>query len=129
MNTESAKGLKLLIIEDEGDICFLLNIMLKKDDVEIEHVNTLAQAGVFLSEATPDAIILDNKMPDGLGVDYIPELKQKYPNVKILMISGNSSSSDKEKAKNNGADLFLAKPFTKEQMQSSLEGLVGYSFA
>lgn len=123
------KGIKILIIEDEGDICFLLNIMLKKDDVDIEHVNTLAQATVFLSEETPDAVILDNRMPDGLGMDYIKEIKEKYPSVKILMITGNTASSDKEKALKNGADLFLAKPFTKEQMQTSLNSLLNYNFA
>lgn len=123
------KGIKILIIEDEGDICFLLNIMLKKDDVDIEHVNTLAQAGVFLSEETPDAVILDNRMPDGLGMDYIKEIKEKYPSVKILMITGNTSSSDKEKALSNGADLFLGKPFTKDEMRTSLEGLLNFSFA
>jgi DNA-binding response OmpR family regulator len=122
------KEIKILIIEDEGDICFLLNIMLKKDDVEISHANTLAQASVFLSEEVPDAVILDNRMPDGLGMDYIKEIKEKYPSVKILMISGNTSSADEGKALSNGADLFLGKPFTKNQMQTSLEGLLNYNF-
>jgi two-component system OmpR family response regulator len=122
------KGIKILIIEDEGDICFLLNIMLKKDDVEISHANTLAQASVFLNEEIPDAVILDNRMPDGLGMDYIREIKEKYPSVKILMITGNTSSADEEKALSNGADLFLGKPFTKKQMQTSLEGLLNYNF-
>lgn len=129
LTADNKKNVEILIIEDEGDICFLLNIMLKKDDVNIEHVNTLAQASVFLSEAVPDVVILDNKMPDGLGMDYIKEIKAKYPSVKILMITGNTAASDKEKALSNGADLFLAKPFTKEQMQQSLQGLLDFSFA
>lgn len=114
---------KILILEDEGDICFLLNVMLKNDNVDIEHVNTLSQANVFLKEQTPDVLIMDNKLPDGRGVNHIEEIKKEYPAVKIIMISGNSDASDKAKALKNGADRFLAKPFTKEQMQATLQEL------
>ena len=124
---KDSKPLQILIAEDEGDICFLLNIMLKKDDTELEHVNTIAQAKIFLSEQTPDLVIIDNKLPDGYGVDFLPEIKSNYPGVKIIMISGNSNNSDKEKAAKNGADIFIGKPFTKEQMQKAINELVGYS--
>lgn len=119
MDTAEKKQ-RILILEDEGDICFLLNVMLKNDNVEIEHVNTLAQADVFLKEQTPDVLIMDNKLPDGRGVNHIEEIKRDYPEVKIVMISGNSDASDKAKAIKNGADRFLSKPFTKEQMQKTL---------
>lgn len=119
MDTDEKKR-RILILEDEGDICFLLNVMLKNDNVEIEHVNTLAQADIFLKEQTPDVLIMDNKLPDGRGVNHIEEIKRDYPEVKIIMISGNSDASDKAKAMKNGADRFLSKPFTKEQMQRTL---------
>lgn len=119
MDTDEKKQ-RILILEDEGDICFLLNVMLKNDNVEIEHVNTLAQADVFLKEQAPDVLIMDNKLPDGHGVNHIEEIKRDYPKVKIIMISGNSDASDKAKAIKNGADRFLSKPFTKEQMQKTL---------
>ena len=119
MDTAEKKQ-RILILEDEGDICFLLNVMLKNDNVEIEHVNTLAQADVFLKEQAPDVLIMDNKLPDGRGVNHIEEIKRDYPEVKIVMISGNSDASDKAKAIKNGADRFLSKPFTKEQMQKTL---------
>ncbi len=118
--TDTLTKKKILILEDEGDICFLLNVMLKNDNVDIEHVNTIAQATVFLKEQTPDVLIMDNKLPDGRGVNHIQEIKQTYPDVKIIMISGHSDASDKAKAIKNGADRFLAKPFTKEQMQKTL---------
>ena len=122
-NTDTLTKKKILILEDEGDICFLLNVMLKNDNVDIEHVNTIAQADVFLKEHTPDVLIMDNKLPDGRGVNHIEEIKQTYPEVQIIMISGNSDASDKAKAMKCGADRFLAKPFTKEQMQKTLREL------
>ena len=126
---ELSKTVNILIVEDEGDICLILNLMLKKNDVEIEHVNTLAKAASFLKQQTPQIIIMDNQLPDGLGIDYIKKIKSDYPALKIIMITGNVADSDKEKALQNGADIFLAKPFTKEQIQTALTTLSTNTFA
>ncbi len=119
----------ILIIEDEGDISLILNLMLKKENIEIEHVTTLAKAASFLNEQQPDIIIMDNRLPDGLGMDYIQKIKADYAQIKIIMITGNTESTDREKALKNGADVFLQKPFTKEQIQASLETIAHYKFA
>ncbi len=126
---ELSKTVNILIVEDEGDICLILNLMLKKDDVEIEHVNTLAKADIFLKEQTPQIIIIDNQLPDGLGIEHIKNIKSNYPSIKIIMITGNTEGADKETALANGADIFLAKPFTKEQIQTALASLSTASIA
>lgn len=121
--TPNSKNMNILIIEDEGDISLILNLMLKKEDIEIEHVTTLAKAGVLLKEQKADIVIMDNQLPDGLGMDYIKTIKADYPTLKIIMITGNNSSTDKETALQNGADIFLAKPFTKDQIQAAIESV------
>ena len=121
--TTETKNMNILIIEDEGDISLILNLMLKKGDIEIEHVTTLAKAGAFLKEQKTDIVIIDNQLPDGLGMDYIKTIKGNYPTLKIIMITGNTEITDKETALQNGADVFLAKPFTKEQIQAAIEGV------
>ena len=126
---ELSKTVNILIVEDEGDISLILNLMLKKNDVEIEHVNTLAKADKFLKEQTPQIVILDNQLPDGLGIDFIKKIKANYASIKIIMITGNAAGADKETALENGADIFLAKPFTKEQIQSALASLSAASLA
>ncbi len=128
-NKKSAKPLKFLIAEDEGDICLLLNIMLKKDDIDIEHVNTLAKASSFLNNEHADVVILDNRMPDGLGIDYLTELKKNHPETKVIMMTANTTDEDKNKAMANGADIFLSKPFTKDQIKMALNKLVQYDMA
>ena len=119
----SSKNTNILIIEDEGDISLILNLMLKKEAVEIEHVTTLASATTHLQEQNPDIVIIDNQLPDGLGIEYIKEIKSNYPPIKIIMITGNTDSTDKETALQNGADIFLAKPFTKGQIQAAIESV------
>ena len=121
--TAKTKNMNILIIEDEGDISLILNLMLKKGDIEIEHVTTLAKAGAFLKEQKTDIVIIDNQLPDGLGMDYIKTIKDDYPTLKIIMITGNTDITDRETALQNGADVFLAKPFTKEQIQAAIESV------
>ena len=120
--------MNILIIEDEGDISLILNLMLKKDDIEIDHVTTLANAGTFLKKQKTDIVIMDNQLPDGLGMDYIATIKADYPGTKIIMITGNTNITDKETALQNGADVFLPKPFTKDQIIKALESIANYQF-
>jgi|SRR6185436_3302594 len=114
---------KILIIEDEGEMCLLLNILLSNEDIELEHVKNLSSAEEYLSKQLPSLIILDNKLPDGFGVDYISYVKEKYPSVKIVMITGFDASA-KDVAMENGADLFLEKPFTKQQLIAAIKSLL-----
>lgn len=114
---------KVFIVEDEGDMCLLLNIMLQEKAIELDHVKSIAAAQEYLKKEQPSVIILDNKLPDGLGVDFVSYIKQNYPLVKIVMISGYASAA-KDIALENGADLFLEKPFTKEQLYSSIKKLL-----
>ena len=129
MDNTTGKKMSILIIEDEGDISLILNLMLKKEAIEIEHVTTLAKAATQLQQQSPDIIIIDNQLPDGLGIEYIKEIKSTYPVIKIIMITGNADNMDKETALQNGADVFLAKPFTKEQIQAAIESVSSLKMA
>lgn len=120
---EKTKLKKALIIEDEADMCLLLNIMLNGKDVDLEHVKNLNSAKEYLKDQQPSVVILDNKLPDGYGIDFIKFLKENYPAVKIIMISGYDASAE-DVAMENGADIFLAKPFTKDQLYNSMIGLM-----
>lgn len=120
---EEKKAKKVLIIEDEGDMCLLLNIMLNGKDMELDHVKKLAAAEEYLQKQQPEVVILDNKLPDGFGIDFISHIKSNYPNVRIIMISGFDGSA-KDVALENGADTFLEKPFTKNQLYEAIVALM-----
>jgi len=120
---ESRTSQKILIIEDEREMCLVLNILLSNDAIELEHVKNLSAAEEYLSKEIPALIILDNKLPDGFGVDYVSHIKKKYPSVKVVMISGFDASV-KDVALENGADRFLEKPFTKQEILASIRSLL-----
>ena len=115
---------KILIIEDEGDICLLLNIILKNNEIDLDHVNTIAKAKEYLENEKPSIILLDNKLPDGRGVDFIAYIRSNYPEIKILMITGDLSASAEELALSKGADIFLEKPFTRDVVMNSVHELL-----
>jgi len=121
MATQKPKN--VLIVEDEGDMCLLINILLTGKGMELDHVKTLAQATAYLQQNVPSVVILDNKLPDGLGMDYIPLIKKSHPQLKVIMISGFDKAAA-DVAIENGADTYLAKPFTKEQLFEAVEKLV-----
>ena len=123
ITTETTKTKKALIIEDEGDMCLLLNIMLTDTEVDLDHVKNLTAAQEYLEKEQPNVVILDNKLPDGFGVDFISFIKQNNPETKIIMISGYDASAE-DVALENGADVFLLKPFTKDELFKSMIGLV-----
>ena len=110
---------KILIIEDEGEMCLLLNILLDNQDFELDHVKFLSDAKEYLQKRQPAVIILDNKLPDGFGIDFIGYIKTHYPAIKIIMITGYDISA-KDAALETGADIFLAKPFSRDQIYESI---------
>lgn len=121
-NTKQQKK-KALVIEDNSDMCLLLDIMLNGKDVELDHVKNLLAAKEYLEKEQPSVVILDNKLPDGFGIDFITFIKSHYPGIKIIMISGYAASAG-DVAIENGADIFLQKPFTRDQLYNSMMGLL-----
>ena len=121
--TLPAKTKKILIVEDEGEMCLLLNILLDAKEMELDHVKYLSNAVEYLEKENPSVVLLDNKLPDGFGVDFISYIKKNYPGIKVIMISGFDSSA-KDVAMENGADDYIEKPFTKNQLFDSITRLM-----
>ena len=103
-------------------MCLLLNIILDRKDMELDHVKDLEHATEYLKRENPAVVILDNKLPDGFGVDFIDHIKSNYPGMRILMISGYGNSA-RDVALANGADAFLEKPFSKDAIYQTLNDL------
>ena len=85
---------KLLVVEDEGQIGLVLNMILSERNFDLDYVPSLLSAQEYLEKNKPSVVILDNKLPDGFGVDFISYIKKKYPSIKIIMISGFSTARD-----------------------------------
>lgn len=112
----------VLIIDDEQDICFMLsNIINKKTYTPAAFVHSINDANHWLRHQHPSLIFLDNNLPDGKGVDFIPDLKKMLPDTKIVMITAYDTPGDRRIAIENGADDFIGKPFSRKSIYSVVD--------
>ena len=117
-------NLKALIIDDEIDICYLLSGILKQKNCHTSYVNNLAEATIELKNNSPKIIFLDNHLPDGLGINYVDYIKKNYPTIKVVMITAYDTTADRQEALQKGVDIFIGKPFTKDEITSALQILI-----
>jgi CheY-like chemotaxis protein len=124
--SSDAKKLNALIIDDEMDICYLLSSILHQKNIQTVFAGSLAEADKVL-QTNPGIyfIFLDNHLPDGLGISYISRLKKNFPSSRLIMITANDTTLDRQKAEIDGADFFIGKPFTKETIFKTIEKLSG----
>src|ERR1700744_3890755 len=108
MTAKPKKVTKVLVVEDEGDIALLLELLLDSKKMLVDHARNLGDAREFVDKEQPELILLDNRLPDGLGIDFIGYVKAQYPQIKIIMISGVDPAAE-DAALATGADRFLSK--------------------
>ena len=113
---------KILVVDDDGSMGLVLDMILQDSRFELDYVNNLLLADEYLKKQQPLAVILDNKLPDGYGLDFIVFIKQNYPSLKIIMISGFGLARDA--ALENGADLFFEKPFSLDEFNEGINSLL-----
>ena len=113
-----------LIIDDEIDICYLLQGILLSKNISSDHVNSISAAKHALQENNPGIIFLDNHLPDGRGVDFISYCKKNNPGAVVIMITAYDTPDDRRKALSEGADFFISKPFSRDTVFSTIDTLL-----
>ena len=113
---------KILVVDDDGQMGLVLDMILHESRFELDYVKDLLSADEYLKKQQPLAVVLDNQLPDGYGLDFIVYLKQRYPSLKIIMISGFGLA--REAALENGADLFFEKPFNLDDFNAGIGKLL-----
>ncbi len=111
---------RIMIVDDEADICYLLGCMLKEKHFVTRAAHTLAAARAALPEYAPCLIFLDVHLPDGSGLRLVEEAKNLSPPPGVVVMSAHDCVTREEAAPGKGADFFLAKPFTHDQVRGVL---------
>jgi DNA-binding response OmpR family regulator len=111
----------VLLIDDETEICFLLKNMLRREGISCDVAYSMAQGREQLASGSYNAVFLDVHLPDGLGYQLIPEIRQSQPNVHVIAIS--AVDNERVKANERGADIFISKPFDKGSILGGLRSL------
>jgi DNA-binding response OmpR family regulator len=108
----TAEAALLVAVEDEPRNAALLEAILGRSGYRLLIASDLAGARELLSETTPDLVLLDRHLPDGDGLDLIPEIRnsERLGEVPILLVSASVLPRDVQAAMDAGCDGFLPKP-------------------
>jgi len=110
---------KILIIDDEEDLCWLLSNTLTGKGYDVSTANSKREGMTRLNE-TPDLIFLDLKLPDGDGMDILPEIQERTPETIVVIISAYGSEERRADAKEKGVHRFIDKPLSEEKIMSTI---------
>ena len=119
MTEASAKKPTVLIIEDELQIRRLLRVFLERHNYEILEATTGEEGIGEAARCNPDLILLDLGLPDMDGTVVLKRLRE-WSRTPILVVSVRDREDDKINALNNGADDYIAKPFSTGEVLARL---------
>ena len=115
--------LKLLIVDDEINICRLISKLVNWDLLELENAGTAydGQSALALAETEkPDIVLTDIRMPNDDGLNFIRKCTQILPNTIFIIISGYHSFEYAKQAIKYGVFDFLTKPINQDDLNSTL---------
>jgi DNA-binding response OmpR family regulator len=117
---------RVLLIDDNVDLTSMLSLCLQADGVDVM-VAADGEAGLALLKERPvDVVVTDLFMPDKDGIETIVELKKRYPDVKIVVMSGFTSIGGTDYlgvARELGAVTTLKKPFDPAELSKVVREL------
>ena len=114
---------KVLIVDDEEELCMLMEMVLERQHFLPKSLHNLQEALDVIEHMKPDYVFLDNHLPDGKGVNAIKNIIQLYPDVKIVMMTAYNDKHINETAIQQGASYFLHKPFNRNNIENIINSL------
>ena len=116
--------MKILVVEDDPRLSKFLRQGLAENSYTVGVAGSCAEASDALAETHYDAIVLDLTLPDGDGLDLITEWRASGFNEPVLILSARDGLGDRIKGLNLGADDYLPKPFSLEELLARLRALI-----
>lgn len=106
---------RLLIVEDDAAIRRFVRQALEAEGHQVFETQTLARGLIEAGTRKPDLVILDLGLPDGDGMDLIHDVRG-WSTLPIIVLSARVDETDKVDALNSGADDYLVKPFSVNEL-------------
>jgi len=116
--------MRILIVEDERKVGQFIERSLSEVAYSAKWVRTRAAACDALAESAFDAIVLDLGLPDGDGLELLRQWRAAGFNEPVLILSARDALQDRVRGLNLGADDYLAKPFSFEELLARLRSLL-----
>jgi len=112
---------KILLVDDDLSFCASLCRSFERRGYVVGVAHSVDDAIALCEQFTPNKAVLDLKLETRSGLNLIPVLRQRFPKVKILMLTGYSSIATTVEAIKLGADNYLQKPASTTEILAALE--------
>jgi CheY-like chemotaxis protein len=123
--------MKILLVDDEPDVCRLVKSMVEPLGVEVRTTSDSREAALILATEKFDGIMVDIAMPNLDGFELTRKIRATPPNqhAPIIMITGLDDVSTMRRAFDAGATFFIAKPFSREKIYAIFRAARGAMLA
>jgi DNA-binding response OmpR family regulator len=115
---------KILIIDDEAQMCEFIKSYLEKRGYEVIVSLTGKEALEVYPKVNPDLVLLDLGLPDTDGRSILKEIKAKMPQIKVMVVSAYKDQATQDELIKLGADYFLGKPFMVPKLYELIKDIV-----
>lgn len=116
--------MRILLVEDEMNMAAVLTAALSRHDIVVDHARTLEIAEEACRSGVHDAVLLDRKLPDGDGLTLIPLIRREQAGMPIIVLSALGSPEHRVAGLDDGADDYLAKPFSTDELLARLRAVM-----
>lgn len=107
---------RLLVVDDSPDTREVIQRNLSAHGYQVFTAGNVAEAKIFLGTSKVDLVITDLKMPGASGLDLVRHVKEKLADTAVMMLTGYPFIADAIKEEEPGAEGYLAKPFTQDEL-------------
>ena len=119
--------MKLLIVDDEIEICDFLKSFFEERDFDVVTALNGQAALEQVEKFKPSVVLLDIKMPGISGIQVLEEIKKKHPRIKVIMVTAIETRDKIEECLRLGADNYITKPLSLEYLENDVkEKIEGY---
>jgi two-component system, NtrC family, response regulator HydG len=120
---------KILVIDDDRDICLLLNRFLTRRGYEVIEMYAGKKALVWLDSNQPDLVMCDYRLGDMDAMEMLTSIKNKYPDVPVIIITGYSDMRTAVKVMKMGAYDYITKPLLPDEIIHTIQLAIEHSEA
>ena len=114
----------LLVVDDESELRSVLAKYFGYNQFEVRTAADAVQARAMVAELIPDVVLVDVNMPGESGLSLARWLRETYPRVGLVMLTGATDSVDRIVGLEVGADDYVTKPFEMRELLARLRGLL-----
>ncbi|MCD6432065.1 response regulator [Candidatus Bathyarchaeota archaeon] len=112
---------RILIVDDDEDICRTLSLILEEKGYEVDAAHTGKEAIEKSKTKVYNAALLDIKLPDMEGTELLTAMRETSPKMIKIMVTGYPALKNAAEALNKGADAYLMKPVNPEKLIKTIE--------